>query len=73
QEQARKDAETQAKIQQGNQKIAIEEQRLAMDAADKADRTELEKQRLAVDALDKADKTEISEITAMQRNTKGNQ
>ena len=77
QEQARKDAETQAKIAQGNKKIAIEEQRLAVDAANKADQTELAKQRLAVEALDKADKTELAEAMAvantMQRNTKGNQ
>jgi hypothetical protein len=71
QEQARKDAETQAKIEQGNRKIAIEEQRLAVDAADKADRTELEKTRIVVEAADKADKTEISEAMLMNNARKG--
>jgi len=71
QEQARKDAETQAKIEQGNKKIAIEEQRLAVDAADKVDRTELEKMRIAVEAADKADKTEIAQAMAMNNAQKG--
>ena len=71
QEQARKDAETQAKIEQGNKKIAIEEQRLAVDAADKVDRTELEKMRIAVEAADKADKTDIAQAMAMNNAQKG--
>ena len=62
---------------EGNKKLAIEEQRLAVDAANKADQTEIAKQRLVVEAADKADKTDIAEMTAvsnaMKRNTKGNQ
>jgi hypothetical protein len=73
QEQARKDAETQAKIQQGDRKIALEEQKVTIDAANKADQTEIQKQRLLIEAVDKADKTEIAEIMAMNNAQKGNQ
>ena len=73
QEQARKDAETQAKIQQGERKLAIEEQKLAVDAANKADQTDIAKQRLLVEATDKADKTEVSEAMILANSMKGNQ
>ena len=71
QEQARKDAETQAKIQQGDRKIALEEQKVSIDAANKADQTEIQKQRLLIVAVDKADKTEIAEVMAMNNTQKG--
>jgi hypothetical protein len=73
QEQARKDAETKAKIEQGDRKIALEEQKITIDAANKADQTEIQKQRLLIEAVDKADKTEISEVMAMNNAQKGNQ
>jgi hypothetical protein len=71
QEQARKDAETKAKIEQGDRKIALEEQKVSIDAANKADQTEIQKQRLLIEAVDKADKTQIAEVMAMNNAQKG--
>lgn len=53
--------------------LQLNKQKLAVDAADKADKTELAEKRLAIDALDKADKTELAEFTAMRNTSKGNQ
>jgi hypothetical protein len=53
--------------------LKLNQQKLAVDAADKADKTELAEKKLAIDALDKADKTEISEFMAMRNTSKGNQ
>jgi hypothetical protein len=53
--------------------LQLNQQKLAVDAADKADKTELAEKRLAIEALDKADKTEISEFMAMRNTSKGNQ
>jgi hypothetical protein len=53
--------------------LQLNQQKLAVDAADKADKTDLAEKRLAIDALDKADKTEISEFMAMRNTSKGNQ
>jgi hypothetical protein len=53
--------------------LQLNQQKLAVDAADKADKTDLAEKRLAIEALDKADKTEISEFMAMRNTSKGNQ
>ena len=53
--------------------LQLNKQKLAVDAADKADKTDLAEKRLAIEALDKADKTEISEFMAMRNTSKGNQ
>ncbi len=51
--------------------LQLNQQKLAVDAADKADKTELAEKKLAIDALDKADKTELAEIMAMRNAQKG--
>jgi hypothetical protein len=53
--------------------LQLNQQKLAVDAADKADKTELAEKKLAIDAFDKADKTEIAEFMAMRNTSKGNQ
>ena len=53
--------------------LQLNQQKLAVDAADKADKTELAEKKLAIDALDKADKTDIAEFMAMRNTSKGNQ
>ena len=53
--------------------LVLNEKKLAVDAADKADKTELAEKKLTIDALDKADKTEVAEIMAMRNAQKGNQ
>jgi hypothetical protein len=53
--------------------LQLNQQKLSVDAADKADKTELAEKKLAIDALDKADKTDIAEFMAMRNTSKGNQ
>ena len=51
--------------------LQLNEKKLAVDAADKADKNDLAEKKLTIDALDKADKTEISEIMAMRNAQRG--
>jgi hypothetical protein len=53
--------------------LQLNQQKLSVDAADKADKTELAEKRLAIEAADKADKTDIAEFLAMRNTSKGNQ
>lgn len=53
--------------------LQLNEKKLAVDAADKADKNDLAEKKLTIDALDKADKTEVSEIMAMRNAQRGNQ
>jgi hypothetical protein len=53
--------------------LQLNQQKLAVDAADKADKTELAEKKLAIDAADKVDKTDIAEFLAMRNASKGNQ
>jgi hypothetical protein len=53
--------------------LKLNQQKLAVDAADKADKTELAEKKLAIDAADKVDKTDIAEFLAMRNTSKGNQ
>jgi hypothetical protein len=53
--------------------LRLNQQKLAVDAADKADKTELAEKKLAIDAADKVDKTDIAEFMAMRNTSKGNQ
>jgi hypothetical protein len=53
--------------------LQLNQQKLAVDAADKADKTELAEKKLAIDAADKVDKTDIAEFMAMRNASKGNQ
>jgi hypothetical protein len=53
--------------------LQLQQQKLAVDAADKADKTELAEKKLAIDAADKVDKTDIAEFMAMRNTSKGNQ
>jgi hypothetical protein len=53
--------------------LQLNQQKLAVDAADKADKTELAEKRLAIEAADKVDKTDIAEFLAMRNSQKGNQ
>jgi len=45
--------------------VAIQEQQLRMEAADRADKLDLEKQRLQMEAADRADKQELAERKQM--------
>ena len=51
--------------------LQLNEKKLAVDAADKADKNDLAEKKLTIDALDKADKTEVSEIMAMRNAQRG--
>ena len=51
--------------------LQLNEKKLAVDAADRADKNDLAEKKLTIDALDKADKTEISEIMAMRNAQRG--
>jgi len=53
--------------------LKLNQQKLAVDAADKADKTDLAEKRLAIDAADKVDKTDIAEFLAVRNTSKGNQ
>jgi hypothetical protein len=53
--------------------LKLNQQKLAVDAADKADKTDLAEKKLAIDAADKVDKTDIAEFMAMRNASKGNQ
>jgi hypothetical protein len=53
--------------------LKLNQQKLAVDAADKADKTDLAEKKLAIDAADKVDKTDIAEFLAMRNTSKGNQ
>jgi hypothetical protein len=53
--------------------LQLNQQKLAVDAADKADKTELAEKRLSIEAADKVDKTDIAEFLAMRNAQKGNQ
>jgi hypothetical protein len=53
--------------------LQLNQQKLAVDAADKADKTDLAEKKLAIDAADKVDKTDIAEFMAMRNASKGNQ
>jgi hypothetical protein len=53
--------------------LQLNQQKLAVDAADKADKTELAEKRLSIEAADKVDKTDIAEFLAMRNSQKGNQ
>jgi hypothetical protein len=53
--------------------LQLNQQKLAVDAADKADKTELAEKKLAIDAADKVDKTDIAEFLAVRNTSKGNQ
>jgi hypothetical protein len=48
---ALKEAEAQARIQQGDRKITIEEKRLQMEAVDRADKTEIAQDKTGADLL----------------------
>ena len=53
--------------------LQLNEKKLAVDAADKADKNDLAEKKLTIDALDKADKTEVAETMAMRNAQRGNQ
>jgi hypothetical protein len=53
--------------------LQLNQQKLAVDAADKADKTDLAEKKLSIEAADKVDKTDIAEFLAMRNTSKGNQ